>query len=283
MYLLLSILSSTLIFIVFKLLTKYKVSTLHTITVNYFVAFTIGMASYKQPITIQSTLYSDWFPGALFLGFLFISIFFVMATTAQRNGVSVASVASKMSVVIPIVFGIYMYDESKGVQKITGICFALIAVYLASVKSNSKIDFKKNLLLPVLLFLGSGTIDTSIKYIETTYVPENGIPIFSASIFGIAAILGVITTIIKKDFGFNLKSLASGLILGIVNYGSIYFLLKALDNELFESSTLFTVNHVGIMMFSTLLGLLAFREKLSLKNWLGLGFAVIAITLVTLA
>ncbi|WP_452218402.1 EamA/RhaT family transporter [Lacinutrix undariae] len=283
MYLLLSILSSTLIFIVFKLLTKYKVSTLHTITVNYFVAFTIGMVSYKQPITIQSTLYSDWFPGALFLGFLFISIFFVMATTAQRNGVSVASVASKMSVVIPIVFGIYMYDESKGVQKITGICFALIAVYLASVKSNSKIDFKKNLLLPVLLFLGSGTIDTSIKYIETTYVPENGIPIFSASIFGIAAILGVITTIIKKDFGFNLKSLASGLILGIVNYGSIYFLLKALDNELFESSTLFTVNHVGIMMFSTLLGLLAFREKLSLKNWLGLGFAVIAITLVTLA
>lgn len=283
MYLLLSILSSTLIFIVFKLLTKYKVSTLHTIIVNYFVAFSIGVFSYNQPITIQNTIYSDWFPGAIFLGFLFISIFFVMATTAQKNGVSVASVASKMSVVIPIIFGIYMYDESTGIQKIIGICFALIAVYLASVKSNSKINFKKNLLLPVLLFLGSGTIDTSIKYIETTYVPDNGIPIFSASIFGIAAILGVITTLIKKDFGFNLKSLVSGLILGIVNYGSIYFLLKALDNELFESSTLFTVNHVGIMMCSTLIGLLAFKEKLSVKNWLGLGLAVVAITLVTLA
>lgn len=283
MYLLLSILSSTLIFIVFKLLTKYKVSTLHTITVNYFVAFIIGISSYNQTVTVQNTLHSDWFPGAIFLGFLFISIFFVMATTAQKNGVSVASVASKMSVVIPIIFGIHMYDESTELQKIIGICFALIAVYLASVKSNSQINFKKNLLLPVLLFIGSGTIDTTIKYIETTHVPENGIPIFSASIFGIAAILGVITTLIKKDFGFNLKSLVSGLILGIVNYGSIYFLLKALDNELFESSTLFTVNHVGIMMFSTLLGLLVFREKLSLKNWLGLGLAVIAITLVTLA
>lgn len=283
MYLLLSILSSTLIFIVFKLLTKYKVSTLHTITVNYFVAFTIGISSYNQTVTVQNTLYSDWFPGAIFLGFLFISIFFVMATTAQKNGVSVASVASKMSVVIPIIFGIYMYNESTGFQKIIGICCALIAVYLASVKSNSQINFKKNLLLPVLLFIGSGTIDTTIKYIETTYVPENGIPIFSASIFGIAAILGVITTLIKKDFGFNLKSLVSGLILGIVNYGSIYFLLKALDNELFESSTLFTVNHVGIMMCSTLIGLLAFKEKLSMKNWLGLGLAVVAITLVTLA
>lgn len=283
MYLLLSILSSTLIFIVFKLLTKYKVSTLHTITVNYFVAFTIGISSYNQTVTVQNTLYSDWFPGAIFLGFLFISIFFVMATTAQKNGVSVASVVSKMSVVIPIIFGIYVYNESTEFQKIIGICCALIAVYLASVKSNSQINFKKNLLLPVLLFIGSGTIDTTIKYIETTYVPENGIPVFSASIFGIAAILGVITTLIKKDFEFNLKSLVSGLILGIVNYGSIYFLLKALDNELFESSTLFTVNHVGVMMCSTLIGLLAFKEKLSVKNWLGLGLAVVAITLVTLA
>ncbi|MFD2543808.1 EamA family transporter [Lacinutrix gracilariae] len=283
MYLLLSILSSTLIFIVFKLLTKYKISTIHTITVNYFVAFAIGISSYNQPITAQNTIYSDWFLGALFLGFLFISIFFVMATTAQKNGVSVASVASKMSVVIPIIFGIYMYNESTGLQKIIGICFALVAVYLASVKSYAQVDFKKNLALPILLFIGSGTIDTSIKYIETTHVPENGIPIFSASIFGIAAILGVLTTLVKKDFGFNLKSLVSGFILGIVNYGSIYFLLKALDHELFESSTLFTVNHVGIMMLSTLVGLLVFREKLSVKNWIGLGLAVVAITLVTLA
>ncbi|MGY0392091.1 EamA family transporter [Bizionia sp. KMM 8389] len=283
MYLLLSILSSTLIFIVFKLISKYKVSTLHTITVNYFIAFGIGISSYNQTITIQNTLYSDWFLGALFLGFLFISIFFVMATTAQKNGVSVASVASKMSVVIPIIFGIYVYDESTGLQKIIGICCALIAVYLASVKSNSQVNLKKNLLLPILLFIGSGTIDTTIKYIETTHVPENGIPIFSATIFGIAAILGTLTTFIKKDFGFNLKSLVSGSVLGIVNYGSIYFLLKALDNELFESSTLFTINHVGVMMLSTLVGLFAFKEKLSLKNWLGICLAVIAITLVTLA
>ena len=40
-----------------------------------------------------------------------------MALTAQKNGLSVASVASKMSVVIPIIFGIYVYNESLGFQK----------------------------------------------------------------------------------------------------------------------------------------------------------------------
>jgi len=283
MYLLFSIICSTLIFVIFKLLRQYNISTLQVIAINYFVACTIGISAFNGELTLNNTLKSDWFLGAVFLGFLFISIFFVMAKTAQKNGVSVASVASKMSVVIPIIFGIYVYNESTGVQKIIGIILALSAVYLTSVKSSSEIHFKKNLLLPIILFLGSGTIDTSIKYIETTSVPNDGIPIFSASIFGVAAILGLLILLLKNEYKITLKALIGGVLLGIVNYGSIYFLLKALDHELFESSTLFTVNHVAIVMLSTLVGLIAFKEQLSKKNWIGIGLAIIAIILVTLA
>ncbi|GGH47560.1 membrane protein [Mangrovimonas yunxiaonensis] len=283
MYLLFSILCSTLIFVIFKALRKYNINTLQVIALNYIVASLIGVLAFNEPITSANTLHASWFLGAVFLGFLFISIFFVMALTAQKNGVSVASVASKMSVVIPIVFGIYVYHESASFQKITGIVLALVAVYLTSIKGTSEINLKKNLLLPAVLFLGSGTIDTSIKYIETTYVPENGIPIFSATIFGIAAILGVITLMVKKDLKIIPKALFGGLLLGVVNYGSIYFLLKALDHELFESSTLFTVNHVGIVMLSTLVGLFLFKEHLTKKNWFGITLAIIAIILVTLA
>ncbi|WP_434063902.1 EamA family transporter [Mangrovimonas cancribranchiae] len=264
-------------------MSKYNINTLQVIAINYFVACFIGITAFQGNITVENTLQSDWFLGAIFLGFLFISIFFVMAMTAQKNGVSVASVASKMSVVIPIIFGIYVYNEGTGLQKIIGIILALLAVYLTSVKSAAEINFKKNLLLPIILFFGSGTIDTSIKYIETTYVPDNGIPLFSASIFGIAAILGLIALITKKAFKITKKAVIGGLLLGVVNYGSIYFLLKALDHELFESSTLFTVNHVAIVMFSTLIGLFVFKEHLTRKNWIGIVLAIIAIILVTLA
>lgn len=256
------------------------------IVVNYIAACVFGLFIYDSPINIQEIATSKWFYGAFFLGILFISIFHVMALTAQRNGLSVVSVASKMSVVIPVIFGFYVYHESAGIQKIIGILLALVAVYLASLKSEKKGKFSKNLLLPIVLFFGSGVIDTSIKYLETTYVPENGIPIFSASIFCSAAFFGALTLgykAIKKQFQFDFKSIIGGILLGIINYGSIYFLLKALHFEDLESSTIFTVNNVAIVMISTLLGLALFKEHISRKNWIGIAFAILSIALVTSA
>ena len=65
-------------------------------------------------------------------------------------------------------------------------------------------------------------------------MPENGIPLFSATIFLIAGSIGIILSIaFKKTFGLknDIRTIIAGIILGIVNYSSIYFLLKALDNE----------------------------------------------------
>ena len=244
------------------------------------------MWSYKSPINIQEILSSQWIYGAVILGFLFISIFNVMALTAQRNGLSVASVASKMSVIIPIIFGIYVYHEGVGFQKILGIILALVSVYLTSVKPRGNDNVTKGLWLPILLFVGSGIIDTSIKYVETTYLPEGGIPIFSATIFAFAFLIG--TTLIlmksfKRGFRLPLKTIFGGSLLGIVNYFSIYYLLKALNYEGLESSTLFTVNNVAIVMLSTLLGLLMFKERITKMNWIGIVLAIVSIIIVTFA
>ena len=282
----LSILASTSIFVIFTLLGKYKINTLQAIVANYFTAFVTGVLSTNETLSITKIINKDWFYGALFLGVLFILVFNIMALTAQRNGLSVASVASKMSVVIPIIFGLYAYNESLSILKTLGILLALFAVYLTSIKAKSnKVSFK-NLWLPILLFFGSGVIDTSIKYIETTSVSENGIPLFSATIFAIAGIIGSVILSAKAIQGklkFDYRSIFGGIILGIANYYSIYMLLKALQINTFESSSIFTINNVGIVMLSTLLGLAFFKEKQSLKNWIGIAIAVISIVLVTLA
>lgn len=283
-YLLLSILASTIIFVLFKLFDKHQVNTLQAIVVNYITACSIGVIAYNEPVNIEAIVKTEWFYGAVILGFLFIGIFNVMAITSQRIGLSVASVATKMSVIIPVVFGIYVYHESAGLFKIIGIIAALVAVYLSSMKSGKRIKNKGYYIFPIIIFLGSGIIDTSIKYIETTYLPDNGIPIFSATIFCIAAIIGISLLTIKKlqgKFTFNPKSLIGGFALGIVNYASIYYILKALDHETLESSTIFTVNNVAIILLTSLLGLFLFKEKLSTKNWIGISLAVISILLVT--
>ncbi|WP_378187203.1 EamA family transporter [Aquimarina sp. W85] len=283
-YLLLSIFASTLIFIVFKLFTIYNINTTQAIVFNYIFACTSGVLAYDKAIELPALPNQEWFIGALLLGLVFILIFNCMAITTQINGLSVAAVASKMSVAIPIVFGIIVYHETTGVYKITGIIVALFAVYFTSIKKSTGIRIQKeNIIFPILVFIGSGFIDTTLKYMELHYVSKNDVPVFSATIFGSAAVLGIISLIyqaIRKKLRIEFKNIVGGIALGIPNYGSIYFLIQALRSQNLDSSTVFTINNVAILLVTTLTGIILFKEKLLVKNWIGIILAIVSILLV---
>ncbi|WP_166383172.1 EamA family transporter [Polaribacter sp. 11A2H] len=285
-YLLFSVLFSTSLFVIFKYFDIYKIDTLKAIVVNYLVAFGLGFGLSEITFSLNEIPEKPWFFGAIVLGALFVSIFFVMANTAQQNGVSVASVAGKMSVVIPVVFGIVLYDESVTYLKIIGVLIALISVYLASVKEAKNSLKKAGLLFPILLFFGSGAIDTTLKYVEVNFVQKNEASLFSGSLFGFAAIFGLLILLIKtiqKKEPFEFKNIIAGIILGVPNYFTIVFLIKAMQTAGIESSTLFTINNVSVVVVSTLVGLLLFKEKFSLKNKIGVILAIVGIVIVTIA
>lgn len=281
----LSVLFSSLIFVIFKLFSIYKINTFYAIVTNYFVACSVGLLFYKGDIIISAIPDKPWFIGTFFLGVLFILVFNLMATTAQKVGVSVASVATKMSLAIPVLFGVFWYQEALSYFQILGIVLALVAVYFASIKTKNINLPKTSLLLPILVFLGSGVIDTSIKYLQEIHVEETEYSLFSAVVFASAASIGVLSIVFKskkKSINISWKDILGGLVLGIPNYFSIYYLLKALQSETLNSASVFTINNVAIVMFSTLLGIALFKEKLSFKNWMGIGLAVISIVLMAL-
>ena len=283
-YLLISICISSFLFVIFKLFDVLKINTFQAIVVNYFVAAVLGFYLSNNSVSFQEIPSQPWFIGAFLLGIMFILVFNVMAQTSQKNGLSVASVSSKMSVVIAIIFGVWYYEESLGFVKLFGILLALIAVYLTSVKEKKETTEKQvSLLFPILLFIGSGAIDTSLKFVETTFVQQGGVPLFSATIFGCAFILGMtilLYQMVKGTFRFEFKNILGGILLGVPNYFSIVYLLKALSTDGMESSTAFTLNNVGIVILSTLFGLFIFKEKLIWKNWLGIVIAIVSILLV---
>ncbi|NKI25962.1 DMT family transporter [Arenibacter sp. 6A1] len=281
----LSVIFSSLIFVIFKLFRKYEIETLYAIITNYFVACIVGLLFYQKNITYAEIPQKPWFLGTLLLGFLFILVFNLMAATSQKSGVSVASVATKMSLVIPVLFSVVFYNEKLSILKIIGIVLALAAVYFVSVKEKGlKID-KRVLILPLSVFIGSGVIDTSIKYLESSWVPQEEFPLFSAAVFASAAGIGFIYIVIKSfrsKISINLKNVLAGVCLGVPNYFSVYFLLNALQHESLSTATVFTINNVAIVMLSTLLGILLFKEHISKKNWAGIALAVASIFLVAL-
>ncbi len=244
-----------------------------------------GIIAYPKTIDMGQLISFDWFPYTFILGIIFISVFNFMAITTQRNGLSVVAVASKMSLIIPIIFGIFVYHETLNILKAIGMVLALVAVYLVTAKPHTS-SAKGNLVFPTLVFFGSGIIDTSLKYLETSFVSEPHFPIFSATLFGAAALVGIIAFLylaIRKKLNLEWKNIIAGIILGVANYFSIVYLIKALSYPKLDSSTLFTINNVSILLLSTLIGLLFFKEHLTRKNNLGILLAITGIILVSLA
>jgi drug/metabolite transporter (DMT)-like permease len=283
--LVLSIFFSSLIFVIFKLFETYKIQTVYAIIVNYITAAGVGLIFAKGPLNISEIPNYSWFYGTILLGTLFIVVFNLMARTSQELGVSVASVATKMSFVLPVIFGVLVYSETLNIFKLVGILLAMGAVYLASIKTTHRIISSKSLVLPLLVFLGSGIIDTSLKFAQAKHLSGSDYPLFSATVFASAAFTGLIfigVRSLKIPLKVNVKNILGGIVLGIPNYFSIYFLLRALQDELLNSASIFTINNVAIVLFSTLLGIILFKEKLSPKNWTGIVLAVISILMVSL-
>lgn len=283
-YLLLSIVFNAVLFVIIKLFAKFNIDALQALVVNYFIAFLVGLFFLDNNLVPKEIIHQDWFKGSILLGFIFISTFYVTAITSQRNGLSVASVASKMSIIIPVTLGVILYNETLSFIKITGILLALIAVYFTSKKEKGDVQQASNLIFPILVFLGAGTIDASLKYLQTYHVPTNQIGLFSTITFFCAFIVGVLTLLfqtIKGQIKFSGRNILGGIALGLPNYFSLYYLVKMLEAKAFQSATLFTIHNISIVIVSTFVGILFFKEKISLRNAFGICLALFALYLVT--
>jgi multidrug transporter EmrE-like cation transporter len=212
-----------------------------------------------------------------------------MSRTVQINGITVASVASKLSLIISATAAFFLYQsETATFTKIVGIAIAVIAVILASLKSGNKTEkavTKWFYIFPAAVLLMGGTIEIIVKYNETHYLEAIQINSFLIFLFGVAFAIGALIetgNVIRKKHKVLRKNIVAGIILGIPNYGSIYFLIKALNQPGWESSTVFPVNNIAIVALSALVAVLLFREKLSRLNVAGLGLAILAIALIAL-
>lgn len=280
--LLLAVLFSSFLYIIFKFFTKHNIDTLQAIIFNYIIAFFAGTLINPTHFHFKEIICKPWLIGTIYLGFLFICVFNLVGKTTQNNGISVATVSSKMAMIIPILFGIFFFNEKLNIYKFIGIIIALLAVYFTSKKENT--NESSNYLLPVLLFLGAGIIDTSMNYLQHFYLKKDEAGVFASTTFIFAFLFGLTYFFIsnsKNKKQIKSKNLIAGIILGIPNYFSMYFLIKALQNKDLESATIFTLINIGVILLTTIFSVLIFNEKIKKQNIIGILLAIAAVFLVT--
>lgn len=286
-HLLLALLFSTLIMVTFKIFGKFRIDTLQAITTNYAIAVISGIVTAQPETTVNTLVQAPWFLNGVLIGFFFITVFSVFAVSSLKAGIAITAVSSKMSVVIPVMLGVFVLkNDTLTPFKAAGIALALVAFYLTFRKKEPLRLRSLLVLLPVLLFLGNGTNDSLMSYTNVVHgINENDdttslfIVVFSTA-FSIGLLITLIRWLIFR-VPFHRKNLIAGIILGIFNYLSTYYFYKALDS--FPNSVFFPVFNAGIVTLSALTGFLIFREKLRPLNWAGIGAAIVAIVLIALA
>lgn len=278
--LLLSILFSTILVVFFKLFSKFNINNLHAIIINYITAAITGMII--MPFSVKQTFQSPWWIHTLILGIVFVSIFLVMALTTQKAGMAVTSVAGKMSMVIPVMVGVLYFKEELNIWQWIGLAIAIMAVLAISYRKDQIKSSIWVILLPFILFLGSGFIDSYLNIAQKLFIQEEEFVPFTSLIFLFAFISGFIFLLVQslrtKQIP-TLRSIFAGVLLGIFNWGSLFFLLRALRFTKFPSAIVFALNNIGIVIASALIGILIFREKYLLINYIGLFLSVVAIIL----
>jgi len=271
-YILASILASTLILVLFRWMQDSKAVTRHAIAVSYLTSATTGAIVFDVDWSLSS---QGWFWYAAIEGVGFYLVFRMMALTTQLTGITVASIATKMSVVIPTLIGVIALGESVNVLKVGGLVFGILSVFLAA---GSRIKVAK-WILPLLVFVGTGLIDASFKLFQIWGLTDAQFPGFVITVFGFAFIAAIFHHILQSDRMINRVSAVSGVMLGLVNLGTVYFVLKALAQPGWESSIVFPLNNFGTVMASTLTAILFFGERPATTTKLSLCSAATAVFL----
>ena len=275
------------IFVIFKLIDTLKAPLLNSVVVNYLTAAVLGFVVFGT-FPVGQIVTSGWFPMGILLGFLFIVTFLLIGISSRETGIVITTVASKMSLVIPMVFSIIAYNENTSGTKIASIILAILSVILCTYKPSER-KIKSSIwkfLLPAIIFLLMGANDSLVIFSREKFGIFDDAALFTATLFGISLLCGLIYSVAKRGTMKNFlvfKTWWLGILLGSFNFGSVYFVIRSMNTGLISTSSLYGICNTSTILLSILIGMAFFKEKLNKHNVAGAIFALLTIVLMAFA
>ena len=277
-----------ILIIIFKLFAKYKVNNLQALIVNYLTATFCSYFFLETTFSLEHILQSAWLNHAIIIGTLFMITFNLYSFGIQKVGISVTTVANKMSLIIPVCAALILYPEQEKLTMIKAMALflAFIGIYLCITESGKIIFNNKYLWIIITLFIGQGVCDAIFNDFAQTFINtlKTESFLFFMTLFFMASISGIIIHITKynkRNNNIKLKNIIWGIAFGVPNFFSLFFFLKVLADPNIVSSIAFPLLSMGIVISSSLIGLYAFKERITRNNWIGILISICAIYLLS--
>jgi drug/metabolite transporter (DMT)-like permease len=279
-YVLMSVACSVLVSVLLKLARRLEVDVGQAIAWNYVATSVLTWTVFRPSLDVLRSTQAPWL-GFVGLGLLLPLIFLALASSVRSAGIVRTDAAQRLSLLISLLAAFLLFGETLNLAKGAGIALGLLALLCMVWKVDARgPDEVRGWLWPLVVFVGFGLIDILFKHVARAGTP------FAASLQAMFALAFVVSLALllwrrwRDRTFFTLRDAIAGLLLGLANFGNIVFYVRGHQALPDHPSLVFASMNLGVVALGAVVGTVAFRERLSGVNVVGLGLALGAIGLI---
>lgn len=281
-YILISVLCSVAVSVLLKLASRWRIDVRQAIAGNYVVAaFLCLTVLHGAPsLLLRAPTDRAWLI-LIALGILLPGIFLVLAQSIQRVGVVRSDAAQRLSLLLPLIAAFTLFGQTLTWPKAVGGLIGMVAIACIVARPSSRHSGNARCggwHWPVAVFVGFGAIDILFKLMaQLTGVPFSDVLLatFVLAFVLSAAYVGWLSY--RGQVSWAWRHVIAALVLGVLNFGNILFYIKAHRRLSNDPALVFSAMNIGVIILATLVGVVAFRERLTRLSRLGLLLAAVAI------
>lgn len=276
-FLLLAIASSACISLLMRLSAEKTSGGMGMLVTNYVMCMVLGgfYAMKSGALFPASAALGQTVGLGAVHGLLMLAGFVLLQVNVRRSGVVLPAIFMKLGLLIPLVISILFFHEVPTVTECIGFFLAVGAIILINLKKDESSRFGWGLLL---LLLSGGLADAMCKIYEEmgeASLSEH----FLFYTFIAASVLSLVMAAVKKEWPGETEVLF-GCLIGIPNFFCSRFLLRALDTM--DAVIVYPTFSVATILVVTMVGMAAFGERLSRRQWVAVAIILLALILLNI-
>ncbi len=278
LYLIIAILCSSCITLIFKGFDKYSTNKYAMLCCNYITCIMFGLFFMPKNQTMDMIVGEYEIIGlGVINGVLFLLCLLLNQRNATKNGAILTATFVRLGVLVPTLLSIFLFGERPSALQVIGIGGVVVAFVIMGKRSGGeRPEFSVTAIksLSKLMILG-GITDSMSKVFEQMGRMELE-QWFLLITFSVACILCIVIIVCKKQ-PFGARDCAMGIAIGVPNYLSTLFLLRALASV--PAFIAYPVYSVGTILIVMLISFWGFKERLGKHQLISVGIIIGALIL----
>lgn len=256
------------------------------------IIFLVG-ALILSPSLFDGPVNSDTIIFGIAMGALSFIFQFFYITAFSRGKTSITMVINNFSMLIPVLFSVIMFNESFGTIKIIATVLVGVSFFLTVKEDPAKSDDNKNargfdvvwLVCTLIALFSGGFASCAQKWYAAVSVEFQVIEFVSVAYITSSLISAIAIVILGiKEKKINVKPTKS-VVISACSAGTVLGVFQCFYTyapRILDGTVLYPAYNCGASLLMTLVGALFFKERCSVKQYVGIGIGAVAIVLLCL-